>query len=71
MSGGKQAPQRRSEPSPKCVAIDLGMKRRIICKYEGGQSLSAIAHELGPVVNCKHRRERRWSHNGTHQLYLI
>jgi hypothetical protein len=40
MAGGKHAPEGKSE-----------MKIRIICKYEGRQSLSAIAHELGFAIS--------------------
>jgi hypothetical protein len=40
---GKQAPEGRSEPSPKRMAINLGMQRRVTCKYEGGQSLSVVS----------------------------
>jgi hypothetical protein len=32
-----------SAPSCKRSAIDLEIKIRMVCKYEGGQSLSAIA----------------------------
>jgi hypothetical protein len=35
MTAGKSAPERKSEPSHKCTAIDLEMKMRLIHKYEG------------------------------------
>jgi hypothetical protein len=47
MVGGKLAPEGKCEPSDKCTAADLEMKVRMICKYEGDQSLSAVACELG------------------------
>jgi hypothetical protein len=43
MAGGKQAPEGKSEPFHKRTAIDLEIKIRMIHKYEGGQSLSALA----------------------------
>jgi hypothetical protein len=51
MVGGKRAPKEKTEPSRKRTAIDLEMKIRIIHKYEGGQSLSAISRELGFAVS--------------------
>jgi hypothetical protein len=35
----KCAPEGKSELSPKYIAIDLEIKRRLTHKYEGGQSL--------------------------------
>jgi hypothetical protein len=51
MAGNKHVPERKSEPSRKHTAIDLGMKRRMIHKYEGGQILCAISPELGFAVS--------------------
>jgi hypothetical protein len=51
MACGKLAPEVRSEPFYKHPAIDLKIKIRMVCKYERGQSLSAIAHELGCTVS--------------------
>jgi transposase-like protein len=51
MAGGTRAPKRKSEPSRRRTAIDLEMKTKIIRKYEGGQSLSAVARELGFAVS--------------------
>jgi hypothetical protein len=42
MVSGKHKREGKSQPSQKHTAIDLEMKIRIICKYEGGQSLSAL-----------------------------
>jgi hypothetical protein len=50
VTGGERVPRRKSEPSHKCTAIDLERKTGMLCKYEDGQSLSAIAPELGFVV---------------------
>jgi hypothetical protein len=46
-AGGKRVPKGYSEPSCKYIAIDLEMKIRMVCKCEGGQSLSATARKLG------------------------
>jgi hypothetical protein len=35
MAGGMQAPEGKSEPSNKRIAIDLEMKIRMVRKYEG------------------------------------
>jgi hypothetical protein len=35
MVGGMQAPEGKSEPSNKCIAIDLEMKTRTVRKHEG------------------------------------
>jgi hypothetical protein len=35
MAAGKRAPEGKSEPSHKCIAIDLDVKMRLIHKYEG------------------------------------
>jgi hypothetical protein len=51
MAGGKHAPERKSAPSQKHIAIDLDTKIRMIHKYEGEQSLSAIASEPDFVVS--------------------
>jgi hypothetical protein len=51
MAGGKHAREGNSEPSCKRTAIDLELKLRMIRKYEGGQSLSAIARELVLAVS--------------------
>jgi hypothetical protein len=50
MACGKHAPEIKSEPSRKHTAIDLEIKIRMMCKYECGQGLSAVAHELGCTV---------------------
>jgi transposase-like protein len=51
MAGGKRAPKEKTKPSRKRTTIDLEMKIRIIRKYEGGQSLTAISRELGFAVS--------------------
>jgi hypothetical protein len=51
MAGGKHAPDGKSEPSPKRTAIEFETKIRVIHKYECGQSVSAIARELGFAVS--------------------
>jgi hypothetical protein len=40
---GKHAPEGKSKPSRERTAINLEMKIRIICKYEGRESFSASA----------------------------
>jgi hypothetical protein len=51
VAGCKCAREGNRKPSHKCTAIDLELKLRMIRKYEGGQSLSAIAGELSAVVS--------------------
>jgi hypothetical protein len=51
MVGSKHAPEAKCEPSGKRTAADLEMKVRMICKYEGDQSLSAAACELGFLLS--------------------
>jgi hypothetical protein len=43
MAGGKCAREGNSEPSHKRTTVDLELKLRMIRKYEGAQSLPAIA----------------------------
>jgi hypothetical protein len=43
MAGGKEMPERKSEPSREFTAIDLEMKVRVVHKCEGVQNLSAFA----------------------------
>jgi hypothetical protein len=50
MAGGKHVPEGKNEPLLKCTASDLNMKLRL-CKYEGGNILSTVAHELGFVIS--------------------
>jgi hypothetical protein len=50
MAGVKLAPRRKSRATHKCTAIDLEIKIRMIHKYVGEQSLSAIAFELDFLV---------------------
>jgi hypothetical protein len=54
MVGGKCIPEVKIEPSHKPFAIDLEIKVRItytvIHKYNGWESLSATARELGFAV---------------------
>jgi hypothetical protein len=50
VAGGKLAPEGKSKLHHKHTPTDLDMKMRIMHKYECGQSLSAVAHELGFAV---------------------
>jgi hypothetical protein len=47
MAVGKHIPEGVNHLEPPCrhTAIDIEMKLRMICKYECGQSLSAVALE--------------------------
>jgi transposase-like protein len=47
MTGKRQRCGETAQPIRKRTKIDLEMKIKMIKKYEGGQSLSAIARELG------------------------
>nr|XP_023648729.1 tigger transposable element-derived protein 1-like isoform X2 [Paramormyrops kingsleyae] len=51
MGGSKRLNERKSESVRKRTVIDLELKMKIIRKYEGGQSLSAIAREFGLAVS--------------------
>jgi hypothetical protein len=51
ITGGKCAPEGKSEPSCKCNAIDLEMKIRMVHRYECGQILFAISCVLGFMVS--------------------
>jgi hypothetical protein len=48
MTGKWQRDGKSAQPICKRTKIDLEMKTKMIKKYEGGQSLSAIVRELGP-----------------------
>jgi hypothetical protein len=48
----KKIQRDQSKPSRKCTAIDLEMRIRMTRIYAGGQSLSAIACELGSVLSA-------------------
>jgi hypothetical protein len=50
MAGGKWAPEVKRKPSCKLTAIDLEIEITMVHKCEGGQSLTAIACELGSMV---------------------
>lgn len=45
MAGGKHATKGKKEPSHKHDSVGLEVELRKIQKYEGGHSLSSIAHE--------------------------
>jgi transposase-like protein len=47
MTGKRQRCGKTAQPTRKRNKIDLEMKMKMIKKYEVGQSLSAIARELG------------------------
>jgi hypothetical protein len=51
MAGGKRAPEGRGKPSCKLTVIVLELKIKMIHKYEGGQSSSEIARELGFAIS--------------------
>jgi hypothetical protein len=46
MAGGKHTAERKSEDSREHAVNDLEMKIRMIHKYEGRQSLSAVVHDF-------------------------
>jgi hypothetical protein len=50
MAGGQLAPGGKGEPSHRRTAINSETKIRMIHKYGGGHSLSAIAHGVGFAV---------------------
>jgi hypothetical protein len=52
-AGGKHALEGKNKPSYKCTVIGLAMKIRMVhtSTCEGGQSLFAVACELGFVVS--------------------
>jgi hypothetical protein len=55
-SGSKRAPEGK-KLSHKHAAIDLEMKIRMVCNFEGGKSLSAIALTCFCNINCEHHHE--------------
>jgi hypothetical protein len=65
----------KSETSHKCTTIHLEMKTRMICKYDGGHSLSAITRELGLAVSTENTfvkdaamHKRTWKKNANHEV---
>jgi hypothetical protein len=53
------------------MAFDLEMKIRMIHKYEGGQSLSAIAHELSFVVSTVNPAVKDAPHVKKHVSFIF
>jgi hypothetical protein len=67
MAHSKHAPEVKSKPSCKCTAIDLEIKVRMICKYEGVQSLSEISCELALATSTVNTIVKDAAHKKDHK----